>query len=163
MLKLFCILIVVYFFAFAQAQSEESEIISLEDTCTPVPGLFIENRTREIECCDVIIANLYRLWSTQRVYLSKTLATLKSWNCTQLDQFCSNRSLAFTEYTALMYDRFCDESQLFQSCRSVVASAIPISGKFRVKISFDQDRLRAKHHLIFVGFMRFNRLALVGC
>ena len=130
MIKSISLVIALHFFVCSQAQSEESESISLEDTCTPVPGLFIENRTREIECCDVIIANVYRLWSTQRVYLSKTLATLKSWNCPQLDQFCVNRSLAFTKYTALIYDRFCDESQLLQSCQSVVTSAIPISGKF---------------------------------
>ena len=137
MLTKLSIAVVFYLVVCIQGQTTENNV-NLDEACTPVPGLFIQNQTRKIECCDAIIEELYQLWSAQRVYLSKTLATLKSWNCPQLDQFCSNRFLDFTEYTALVYDRFCDEAQILRTCESVISRAIPAIGK----LAFDAFRAK---------------------
>ena len=104
----------------------------LIDKCVPDPDLFIEHRTQELQCCENIIENLYTNWSNQGAYLSRTLATLKAWNCPQFDEVCSNRWLAFTDYSSLVYDRFCNESSLIQRCRSVVTAALSEMSEFYI-------------------------------
>ena len=134
MLKILNLFIVIYLAACSCGQNTTN---ILEETCTPVPGLFIANRTREIECCDIVINEMYDFWATQRVYLSKTLATLESWKCPQMDKFCADRLLDFTDYTALVYDRFCDQDSLLEQCETVVTNALQASGNFRNVVLFD--------------------------
>ena len=107
--------------------------IYLKETCVPAPDLFIKNRTHELQCCQNITKNLYTKWSYQGVYLSRTLATLKAWNCPEFDEVCSNRWLAFTDYSSLVYDRFCNESSLIQKCGLVVTEALSTIGKFLIQ------------------------------
>ena len=105
----------------------------LANNCIVAPDLFIQNRTRELQCCQTIIEDLYTNWSNQGAYLSRTLATLKAWNCTQFDKVCSNRLLSFTDYSSLVYDRFCNESSLIQKCGLVVTQALSAIGKLQIK------------------------------
>ena len=102
------------------------------DKCVPAPDLFIENQTQKSQCCQNIIKNLYMKWYNQGAYLSRTLATLKAWNCSQFDEVCSNRLLAFTDYSSLVYDRFCNESSLIQRCELVVTEALSEISEFYV-------------------------------
>ena len=104
--------------------------IYLVEECVAVPDLFIQNRTQELHCCKNIIKNLYANWSIQGAYLSRTLATLKAWNCPEFDKVCSNRWLAFTDYSSLVYDRFCNESSLMERCGLVVTEALSEMSKF---------------------------------
>ena len=104
----------------------------LMDKCVPAPDLFIENQTQKLHCCQNIIKNLYTNWSNQGAYLSRTLATLKAWNCSQFDEVCSNRWLAFTDYSSLVYDRFCNESSLMQKCGLVVTAALLEMSEFYI-------------------------------
>ena len=106
--------------------------VYLVQKCVAVPDLFIQNRTQELHCCQNIINNLYTNWSYQGAYLSRTLATLKAWNCPEFDEVCSNRSLAFTDYSSLVYDRFCNESNLIQRCGLVVTKALSEKSKFYI-------------------------------
>ena len=98
--------------------------------CFAVPDLFIQNRTQELQCCQNITKNLYANWSNQDAYLSRTLATLKAWNCPEFDEVCSNRWLALTDYSSLVYDRFCNESSLIQRCGLVVTEALSEMSEF---------------------------------
>ena len=102
----------------------------LIDKCVPDPDLFIENQTQKLQCCENIIKSLYTKWSNQGAYLSRTLATLKAWNCSQFDQVCTNRWLAFTDYSSLVYDRFCNESSLIQQCGLVVTETLSEMSEF---------------------------------
>ena len=104
--------------------------IYLVEKCIAVPDLFIQNRTQEIYCCKNIIENLYTNWSNQGAYLSRTLATLKAWNCPQFDEVCLNRWLAFANYSSLVYDRFCNESSLIERCGLVVTETLSEMSKF---------------------------------
>ena len=108
--------------------------IYLVKKCIAVPDLFIQNRTRELQCCQKITENLYANWSNQGAYLSKTLATLKAWNCPQFDEVCSNRWLAFTDYSSLVYDRFCNESILIQRCGLVVTETLSKMSEFLIDL-----------------------------
>ena len=100
------------------------------------PALVIKNRTQELRCCQAVVKNLYNKWPNQRVYLSRTLATLKAWNCPQFEEVCSNRLLAFTEFTSLVYDRFCNESSLIQKCGSMVSETLSATGNLFLNWSF---------------------------
>ena len=106
--------------------------IFLVEKCVAAPDLFIQSRTQELQCCRNITKYLYTNWSNQGAYLSKTLATLKAWNCPEFDEVCLNRSLAFTDYSSLVYDRFCNKSSLIQKCGLVVTEAMSETSKFKI-------------------------------
>ena len=109
---------------------------SIEEDCFAIPEMQIQNQTQKLYCCDNIINNLYEKWSIQDAYLTRTLATLQAWNCPQFNEACSNRSLDFTDYTSLIYDRFCNQSSLLQRCGSVLDNVLSVIGKFQ-KISLN--------------------------
>ena len=96
------------------------------------PDLFIQNRTRKLHRFQKIINNLYTNWSNQGAYFSRTLATLKAWNCPEFDEVCSNRLLAFTDYSWLVYDRFCNESSLIQRCGLAVTRTLSEMSEFLI-------------------------------
>ena len=108
----------------------------LVEECVAAPDLLIQNRTQELHCCKNITKNLYRNWFIQGAYLSRTLATLKAWNCPEFDEVCSNRWLAFTDYSSLVYDRFCNESSLIQRCGLVVTEALSVTSKQKFNMKF---------------------------
>ena len=113
----------------AQNISNNNEVYLVEK-CVAAPDLFIQNQNKKLECCQKIIENLYANWSDQGAYLSRTLATLKAWNCSQFDEVCSNRLLAFTDYSSLVYDRFCNELSLIQRCGLVVIETLSQMSEF---------------------------------
>ena len=119
--------------AVAPENISNNNTLFLANNCIVAPDLFIQNRTRELQCCQRIIEDLYTNWFNQGAYLSRTLATLKAWNCPQFDKVCSNRLLSFTDYSSLVYDRFCNESSLIQKCGLVVTEALSAIGKLQIK------------------------------
>ena len=119
----------------AQNTLNNNEVFCV-DKCVAVPDLFIQNRTCEVQCCQRIIEDLYTSWYYQGAYLSRTLATLKAWNCPQFAEVCSNRLLSFTDYSSLVYDRFCNESSLIQKCGLVVTEVLSAIGNFYIKHTF---------------------------
>ena len=126
MKNIILIVLICYEVVLAQNTPVSSKVY-FEDTCQL--DLFIANRTRELECCQNISENLYLNWPLQGAYLTRSLATLQAWNCPQFNEACSNRSLDFTDYTSLIYDRFCNQSSLLQRCGSVVNNALSVMGK----------------------------------
>ena len=126
-------IIILLILTIATAQNNSnSTTFYLKDNCVATPDLFIQNRTRELQCCQTIFNNLYNSWYYQGAYLSRTLATLKAWNCPEFDEVCSDRLLAFTDYSSLVYDRFCNESSLIQRCSLVVTKVLSEIGKFNL-------------------------------
>ena len=106
--------------------------VYLAKNCFASPDLFIQNRTEELRCCQNITENLYTKWFYQGAYLSRTLATLKAWNCPEFDEVCANRWLAFTDYSSLVYDRFCNESSLMDRCGLVVTETLSEMSEFQL-------------------------------
>lgn len=50
--------------------------------------------------------------------LGDYLRALKNWNCTTFVRECAERNYAFSQYTSLMYDRFCSPVHFEKSCES---------------------------------------------
>ena len=129
---LYAIIISISLTTVAPQNISNNNKIYLVEKCIAVPDLFIQNRTQEIHCCQSIIENLYTNWSNQGAYLSRTLATLKAWNCPQFDEVCLNQWLAFTDYSSLVYDRFCNESSLIERCGLVVIETLSKMSEFYI-------------------------------
>ena len=128
------VIIILFYLTIVVTQNiSKQNTVYIDEKCFEVPDLFIRNRTRELKCCQAILNKLYTSWYYQGAYLSRTLATLKAWNCPEFDEVCSNRLLAFTDYSSLVYDRFCNESSLIQRCGMIVTEAWSEIGKFQNK------------------------------
>ena len=110
--------------------TSNNDKIFIAEKCIAVPDLLNQNRTLELQCCKNIVKTLYKKWSYPGAYLSRTLATLKAWNCPQFDEVCSNRWLAFTDYSSLVYNRFFNESSLIERCGLVVSETLSEMSKF---------------------------------
>ena len=129
LLVIFCIINILFGSEIVAGQNTfDKNKIYLEETCVPAPDLSIKNRTHELQCCQIITENFYKSWYIQGSYLSRTFTTLKAWNCPQFYEVCSNRWFAFTDYSSLVYDRFCNESSLLQRCGLVVIEALSTIG-----------------------------------
>ena len=85
--------------------------------CQYAPGLTVGNRTTELECCETVLHNFYnsKLESHNR-YLSTFLESLQTWNCPHFEQECKRRTFNYTEFTSLIYLRFCNRSRMEAQC-----------------------------------------------
>ncbi|CAK8683758.1 unnamed protein product [Clavelina lepadiformis] len=119
-MNIFPVLLLYLVFLLTLGKAQNNTNLSLRDSCDPVPTLKITNRTRELECCNEILQKFQRRWFNESIYLTSVLATLQAWNCPQFNEECTNRTFDFTTYTALVYERFCNESKLIKECASKV-------------------------------------------
>ena len=129
---LYVMIILINLIAAAPQNILNNNKFYLAENCIAAPDLFIQNRTQKLQCCQNIINNLYSKWFNQGAYLSRTLATLKAWNCPEFDEVCLNRWLAFTDYSSLVYDRFCNESSLIEKCGLVVIETLSQMSEFSI-------------------------------
>ena len=74
-----------------------------------------ENGTNNIKCCDQVVKQYYETWSL-RFYLSSFLKILQTRKCPQFKQECERRTFDFTDFTSLMYSRFCNQSEMEEQC-----------------------------------------------
>ena len=85
--------------------------------CQFAPNLTVGNRTTELKCCKAVVHGYYNSKRiTNNGYLSTFLESLQTWNCPQFQQECERRTFNFTDFTSLMYMRFCNRSQLERQC-----------------------------------------------
>ena len=85
--------------------------------CQYAPGLRVGNRTTELECCNTVVHDYYySKREPYNIYLSTFLESLQTWNCPQFEQECERRTFNFTDFTSLMYLRFCNRSQMEAQC-----------------------------------------------
>ena len=63
-----------------------------------------------------VVNNYYTNVSSHDRYLSTFLESLQTWNCPQFDQECKRRTFNYTDFTSLMYLRFCNRSQMEERC-----------------------------------------------
>ena len=94
--------------------------------CNFAPDLIVGNRTRELECC-YNVANLYNFqWSTISMSLTTFLETLRQWNCPQFEEQCRSRVFAFTPFSELVYDYFCNYTNVVETCLPQVVLAVSV-------------------------------------
>jgi len=84
--------------------------------CKFAPGLIVGSRSRELECCNETFTYYYRNWALRSLSLTTFLQTLRLWNCPQYQEQCNSRVFAFTEYSKLVYDYFCNYTLLVDNC-----------------------------------------------
>ena len=68
-------------------------------------------------CCNSTYRT-FRIHYNNRFYqLTSFLEKLRAWNCPQFEEECENRYFQFNRFTALVYDRFCNETAFNETCR----------------------------------------------
>ena len=101
--------------------------VNLQDSlkCQYAPGFTVGNRTIELECCNTVVHDYY--YSKREPYnryLSTFLESLQTWNCPQFQQECERRTFNYTDFTTLMYLRFCNQSQMEAQCHNDILSIV---------------------------------------
>ena len=74
--------------------------------------------------CDFIVKDFRANWYRGTRYLSKFLYDLKFLNCSQFEEQCSKQTYRFTEFTSLMYMKFCNKSELMTKSYDKVKSGL---------------------------------------
>ena len=96
-------------------------VIKIE--CQASNGTKEDNETINTECCDQVVKQYYKRWSS-RLYLSSFLEILQRRNCPQFKRECERRTFNFTDFTSLMYLRFCNRSQMEEQCYNDVQNIV---------------------------------------
>ena len=117
---------------FQRERSNASNLESQRDKLSPLrcefaPGLIVGNRIRELQCCNKIVREHNYLWLQRS--LTFFLETLKQWNCPQLKEQCHKPKFAFTPFSKLIYDYFCNYTNVVESCFSEVLSTVHLVQK----------------------------------
>ena len=101
--------------------------------CQYAPGLTVGNKTTEEECCKTVVHDYYTKFEPRNRSLSMFLESLQTWNCSQFQHECERRTFDFTDFTSLMYLRFCNRSQMETQCRNDIVNRV------KAKNSKDQN------------------------
>ena len=113
-------IILLHAFTCVYATHENNDV-----SCKYAPGLTVGNRSTEFFCCNQTSQNYHRQWFAGRSYLTGYLESLKTWRCPQYKEECSLRTFAYTDFSALVYTRFCnDTSVLEEKCYYEVRSVV---------------------------------------
>ena len=109
---------VAVFHLISSVECDLDKPMSLSDSsqCRYAAGLTVGNRSTELECCQTIVSNNYTNVASHDWYLTTFLESLKTWNCPQFEQECKRPTFNYTDFTSLMYLRFCNRSQMEEQC-----------------------------------------------
>jgi len=113
--------------------------------CEFATGLIVGSRTRELECCNRVV-NLYNFqWSTISMSLTTFLETLRQWNCPQYKEQCEKRVFAFTTFSKLIYDYFCNYTIVIETCLpQVLATASAVQQQLNNSLTSNYTALDFK-------------------
>lgn len=89
-------------------------------------GLPFRYRLLELECCKAYKSLMEKYWRNGDRYLSEYLEFLRTWRCPEFSEECGGRRYAFNEFTALVYERFCNNSELHARCNGVINDLVDI-------------------------------------
>ena len=120
-----CALIVLY--AIFDVKADLHDLNSFQDSskCNFYTGLLISNRTTELEYCKRIVCDYYYSKRKSRIgYLSTFLATLQACRCPQFQQECERQTFTYTDFTSLIYLRFCNRSLMEAKCYDDILSIV---------------------------------------
>ncbi|XP_039271312.2 uncharacterized protein LOC120345819 [Styela clava] len=84
----------------------------LENTCTKnITALAYKE-----ECCDFIVERFRSSWYKGGYYLTEYLSNLQKLGCKEFESECQIPVYNFTNFTKLVYDRFCNRNALLAKC-----------------------------------------------
>ena len=81
--------------------------------CVFAPGLSVGNESQTMKCCNQTVSNFHLFWSEERLYLTTYLQTLRSWGCPQFEVECRERLFVVNSFTELVFDYFCNYTNVF--------------------------------------------------
>ena len=124
--------------------------MSLSDSyqCRYAAGLTVGNRSTELECCQTIVSNYYTNVTSHDRYLSSFLKSLQTWNCPHFHQECKRPTFNYTDFTSLMYLRFCNRSQMEERCYNDIQTVLTKQNTTSRATASTFDELVSKLNLI---------------
>ena len=117
MIYLACVIVLAHGIFSVKAHLRELNSFPESSKCQYAPGLTVGNRTTELECCETVVHEYY--YSNRKPhnrYLSRFLETLQTWECPQFQHECERATFNYTDFTSLIYLRFCNQSLLEAQC-----------------------------------------------
>ena len=114
------------FYVISSVECDLDKPMSLSDSykCRYATGLTVGNRSTELECCQTVIRNYYSKVMSHDRYLSTFLESLQTWNCPQFKQECERGTFNYTDFSSLMYLRFCNRSEMKERCYNDIESIV---------------------------------------
>ena len=79
-------------------------------------GIQTNNRTAELLCCDKTTTAFRLYWNNGITLLSAYLNAMKIQNCPQFKEECNEMTYAYTEFSRMIYLKFCNQSTLEFHC-----------------------------------------------
>ena len=67
-------------------------------------------------CCEETYNHFKQNWEYSKLFLTSLLENFCQANCSLFADQCKQRTFAYTEFTSLVYDRFCDEDTFRSNC-----------------------------------------------
>ena len=120
-----CIVIVLHAIFSAKVDSNKLNSYQHGSKCKYAAGFTVGNRTKELECCQTVVRNYYKTkFEPLNRYLTTFLESLQTWNCPQFQQECERRTFNYTNFTSLVYLRYCNRSQMEAQCYDVIHSIV---------------------------------------
>ena len=119
-----CVFILFHSVFHVKANSHQLNFFQNSSTCRYAPGLTVGNRTTELECCEKIVYDYYSTRKLYNGYLSTFLASLQTWKCPQFQHECERRTFNYTDFTSLIYLRFCNRSLMEAKCYDDILSIV---------------------------------------
>ena len=119
-----CAYILFHFVFHVKANSHQLNSLQNSSTCRYAPDFTVGNRTTELECCEIVIQDYYSKRELHKGYLSTFLASLQTSKCPQFQQECERRTFNYTDFTSLIYLRFCNRSLMEAKCYDDILSIV---------------------------------------
>ena len=145
--RCFCLLL-IFNTIHAITETPSGYVINIQ--CQASNGSNEENDNFDAECCDEVVKQYYKSWSL-RFYLSSFLEILQTRNCPQFKQECERRTFDFTDFTSLIYLRFCNRSLMEEQCYDDIQTIVKKQNKGIQIIASTFDELVLKLNLNMLG------------
>ena len=120
--------------------------------CNFASGLIVGNRTSSLYCCEEVTRSYNFDWFLMSASLTSFLETLRQWNCPQFEEQCKSRTFAFTEFSSLVYDYFCNYTTFVETCLPrVIETVAEISSRSDFTIT-DNNSITKQQNIL--GLLR---------
>ena len=113
--------------------------------------------TKKWHQCNSIAEDFRMNWYSGTRYLSRFLYNLRSLNCSHFEE-CLEQTFAFTEFTTLMYMKFCNESELMITCNDELQSGL--KKQLNTNSSGYRSVVDSKINLLELNKMELKKLCL---
>ena len=135
------VVIVLHAVFSVKADSHKQNFFHYNSTCQYVTDF------KKLECCKNIVYDYYTKFELHNRYLTTFLESLQALNCTEFKQQCERRTFNYTEFTSLIYLRFCNRSQMEAQCYDDILNVVTKQNNgIQIKSEFNQ--LVSKLYLI---------------